>query len=162
MHAGNLKRRFDSRRRGRARMIPRRVRRNIKRRLGRDPSSYGYEAVSWRMVMIQDMPCRKFKIRRKTGTLRRTLKRIRFSYRKPGPVPHNSATPEGQERFKVETNRLVSGAAKEGVTVPTCNEMHARLWSDAGYGWRPANVHGTIKTIYSKKVGVRLRRAGVR
>ena len=29
--------------------------------------------------------------------------------------------------------------------------MHARLWSDAGYGWRPTNGHDTIKTNYSKK-----------
>ena len=55
MHAGDLKRRFDRKRRGRARMIPRQVRRDIKRWLGRDPSSYGYEAGSWQMIMIQDM-----------------------------------------------------------------------------------------------------------
>ena len=122
MHAGNLKRRFDRKRRGRARMISRQVRRNIKRWLGRDPSIYGYEAGSWQMVMIQDMLYKKFRIRCKTGTLRRTLKRIRFSYRKPRPVPYNSATPEEQERFKVETNRLVSEATKEGFTVLTCDE----------------------------------------
>ena len=43
MHAGNLKRRFDRRRRGRARTIPRQIHRNIKRWLGRDPSNYGYD-----------------------------------------------------------------------------------------------------------------------
>ena len=151
MHAGNLKRRFDRKRRGRARMISRQVRRNIKRWLGRDPSIYGYEAGSWQMVMIQDMLYKKFRIRCKTGTLRRTLKRIRFSYRKPRPVPYNSATPEEQERFKIETNRLVSEAAKVGFAVLACDEMHASLWSDAGYGWRPTNGHDTIKTSYSKK-----------
>ena len=97
MHAGNLKRRFGRRRRGRAKMISRQVRRSIKRWLGRDPSRYGYEAGSWQMVMIQDMLYKKFRIRCKTGTLRRALKRIRFSYRKPRPVPYNSATPEEQE-----------------------------------------------------------------
>ena len=151
MHAGNLKRRFDRKRRGRARMIPRQVRRDIKRWLGRDPSRYGYEAGSWQMVMIQDMLYKKFRICCKTGTLRRTLKRIRFSYRKPRPIPYNSATPEEQEQFKVETNRLVSEAAKEGFTVLSCDEMHARLRFDAGYGWRPTNGHDTIKTNYSKK-----------
>ncbi len=92
MHAGNLKRRFDRRRR--ARMIPRQIRRNIKRWLGRDPTDYGYEAGSWQTTMIQDGPYKKFRIRCKTGTLRRAFKRIRFSYRKPRPVPYNSATPE--------------------------------------------------------------------
>ena len=33
----------------------------------------------------------------------------------------------------------------------SCDEIHARLWSDAGYGWRPTNGHGTLKTSYSKK-----------
>ena len=151
MHAGNLKRRFDRKRRGRARMMPMQVHGKIKRWLGRDPSSYGHEAGSWQMVMIQDMLYRKFKIRCKTGTLRRTLKGMRFSYRKPRPVPYNSATSEEQEQFKVETNRLVSEAAKEWFTVLTCDEMHARLRFDAGYGWRPTNGHDTIKTRYSKK-----------
>ena len=151
MHAGNLKRRFDRKRRDRVRMILRQVHRNIKWWLGRDPTRYWYEAGSWQMVMIQDMLYKKFRIRCKTGTLRRALRRIRFSYRKPRPVPYNSATPEEQERFKVETNRLVNEAAKEGFAVLTCDEMHARLWSDAGYGWRPTNGHYTLKTSYSKK-----------
>ena len=94
---------------------------------------------------------KKFRIRCKTGTLRRTLKRIRFSYRRPRPVPYNSATPEEQEQFKVETNRLVSEASEDEFTVLACDEMHASLWSDAGYGWRPTNGHDTIKTSYSKK-----------
>ena len=151
MHAGNLNRRFDRRRRGRARILTRLILRKIKRWLGRDPTRYGYEAGSWQMIMIQDGPYKKFRIRCKTGTLRRALKRIRFSYRMPRPVPYNSATPEEQERFKAETNLAVNKAAEDGFTVPSCDEMHARLWSDAGYGWRPTNGHDTIKTSYSKK-----------
>ena len=151
MHAGNLKRWFDRRRRGRARILSRRILRKIKRWLGRDPSRYWYEVGYWQMTMIQDGPYKKFRIRCKTGTLRRALKRIRFSYRMPRPVPYNSATPEEQERFKAETNLAVNKAAEDGFTVPSCDEMHARLWSDAGYGWRPTNGHDTIKTSYSKK-----------
>ena len=155
MHADNLMRRFDRRRkrrrRVRARIVPRLIHRKIKRWLGRDPSSYGYGAGSWPDGHDPEHAVRKFRIRCKTGTLRRALKRIRFSYRKPRPVPYNSATPEEQERFKVETNRLVSEATKEGFTVLACDEMHASLWSDAGYGWRPTNGHDTIKTSYSKK-----------
>ena len=146
MRAGNLNRRFDRRRRGRARILPRRILRKIKRWLGRDPTRYGYEAGSWQMIMIQDMLYRKFRIRCKTGTLRRALKRIRFSYRKPRSVPYNSATPEEQERFKAETNRLVSEVAEEEFTVLSCDETHASFWSDAGYGWQPTNGYDTIKT----------------
>ena len=149
MHAGNLNRRFDRRRR--ARILTRRILRKIKRRLSRDPTRYGYEAGSWQMIMIQDMLSKKFRIRCRAGTLRRALKRIRFSYRKPRPVPYNSATPEEQERFKAETSLVVNKAAEDGFTVLLCDEMHARLWSDAGYGWRPTNGHDTIKTSYSKK-----------
>ena len=89
MHAGNLKMRFDRRRRGRARILTRRILRKIKRRLSRDPTRYGYEAGSWQIIMIQDGPYKKFRIRCKTGTLRRALNRIRFSHRKPRPVPYN-------------------------------------------------------------------------
>ena len=149
MHAGNLNRRFG--RRGRARILTRRILRKIKRWLGRDPSRYGYEAGSWQMIMIQDGPCKKFRIRCKTCTIRRALKRIRFSYRKPRPVPYNAASLEEQERFKAETNILVSEAAEDGFTVLSCDEMHVNLWSDAGYGWRPTHGHDTIKTNYSKK-----------
>ena len=115
MHAGNLSRRFDRRRRGRARILTRRILRNIKRWLGRDPTRYGYEAGSWQMVMIQDGPCKKFRIRCKTGTLRRALKRIGFSYRKSRPVPYNSATPEEQERFKAETGLVVNKGRRRRV-----------------------------------------------
>ena len=148
-HAGNLKMWFD--RGGWGRVLPRQIRRKIKWWLGRDPSRYGYEAGSWQIVMIQDMLYKKFRIRCKTGTLRRALKRIRFSYRKPRPVSYNSATPEKQERFKAKTSRLVSKAAKDGFTVLSCDEMHARLWSDVSCRWRPTNGHDTIKTSYSKK-----------
>ena len=103
------------------------------------------------MIMIQDGPYKKFRIRCKTGTLRRALKRIRFSYRKPRLVPYNAASLEEQERFKAETNLVVNKAVEQGFTVLSCDEMHASLWSDAGYGWRPTNEHDTIKTIYSKK-----------
>ena len=151
MHAGNLSRRFDRRGRGRARILTRRIPRKIKRWLGRDPSRYGCEAGSWQMIMIQDMLYKKFRTRCKTGTLRRALRRFRFSYRKPRPVPYNSATPEEQERFKAETNLVVNEAAEDGFTVLSCDEMHAHLWSDAGYRWRPTNGHDTIKTSYSKK-----------
>ena len=151
MHAGNPNRRFDRRGRGRARILTRRILRKIKRWLGRDPTRYGYEAGSWHMIMIQDGPYKKFRIHCKTGTLRRALRRIRFSYRKPRPVPHNSATPEERERFKAGTSLVVNKAAEDGFTVLSCDEMHVRLWSDAGYGWRPTNGHDTIKTSYSKK-----------
>ena len=104
--------------------------------------------------MIQDMLRRKFGIRCKAGTLRRALKKIiRFSYRKPRPVPYNAATPEEQERFKNDVNHLVNEAAREGFTVLSCEQMHARLRPDAGYGWRATNGHDTIKIGYSRQSG---------
>ena len=62
MHAGNLKSRFDRKRRGRARILPKRILRKIKLWLGHDPSRYGYEAGSWQMAMIQDKLYKKFRI----------------------------------------------------------------------------------------------------
>ena len=151
MPAGNLDGRFDSRRRGRARMLSRKILRKIKRWLNRDPSRYGYVAGSWQLVMIQDMLYRMFSMRCKAGTLRRALRRIRFSYRKPRPVPYNAAASEEQERFKTDTNRLVNEAAEEGFTVLSCDEMHASLWPDANYGWRPTNGRDTTKIGYSRQ-----------
>ena len=48
----------------------------------------------------------------------RALRRIRFSHRKPRSVPYNSATPEGQERFKAETNKLVNKAPSPKMSAP--------------------------------------------
>ncbi len=46
---------------------------------------------------------------------------------------------------------MVNKAAKDGFTVPTCDEMHARLRSDGGCRWRPTNGHDTTKTNYSRQ-----------
>ena len=90
-------------------------------------------------------------IRCKTGTLRRALRRIRFSYRKSRPVPYNAARPEEQERFKNGYQPGGRQGRPGGFTVLSCDEMHPRLWPGAGYGWRPTNGRDTVKTTYSKK-----------
>ncbi len=144
MCAGSLNTRLE---RG-TRMSTGRILRKIKRRLGRDLSRYGYEAGSCQIVMIQDMPYKKFGMRSRAGTLGRALKMVGHSYHKPGPVPHNAAAPQGQERFRAETNRAVSEAARYGFAVLSRDELHARLRPDAGCRWWPAHGRDTVKTIY--------------
>ena len=137
MHTVSLNMRLE---RG-TRMPTGRILSKIKRRLGRDLSRYGYEAGSCQIVMIQDMPYKKFGMRNRAGTLGRALKRLGFSYRKPGPVPHSAAAPQEQERFKAETNRVVSETPDTGSRYPSA--MNCTLASgpmQAAGGGRPTDA----------------------
>ena len=65
--------------------------------LGRGPQRCGFQAGSWQSGTILELIRREFGISCSPRTLRRMLHRIRFSYRKPRPVPYNSAPEAGQE-----------------------------------------------------------------
>ena len=59
--------------------------------------------------------------------LRRTLKRIGVSYRKSRPVSHKSASPDEQEKFKIDT-KTINKLANEGYAIVADDEAHAYLW----------------------------------
>ena len=74
-----------------------------------------------------------------------------FSYHKPRPASHNSATPEEQAKFKLETNHTISEYVKQGCTAVTRDEAHVRPSPKPGYGWYRINGNGEAKTLHSKK-----------
>ena len=55
--------------------------------------------------MILDMASDRIEVFDSIRMLQRTLHRIRFSYTKPRPEPHRSASTEEQELFKEKTER---------------------------------------------------------
>ena len=78
--------------------------------LGRGSRECGFRAGSWQSGTILELIRRKFGISCSPHTLRRMLHKIRLPYRKPRPVPYNSAPGVEQEEFKrrasVEAGRL--------------------------------------------------------
>ena len=62
------------------------------------------------------------------------LHKIRLPYRKPGPVPYNSAPGAEQEEFKRRTSVEAGRLAGHGYAVLSGNEAPRRLSAAAGYG----------------------------
>ena len=67
------------------------------------------------------------------------LHKIRFPYRKPRPVPYNSAPEAEQGEFERRTSVEVGRLAGHGYTVFGEDEALRRLSAAAGYGWFPIN-----------------------
>ena len=86
MHVRDLNRRFDCRRTGRKRMLTGAVLMYIKSWLNGNPQRYGLKAGSWQINMILEMVRKRFKISCKVRTLRRVLRQLGFSYKKPRPI----------------------------------------------------------------------------
>ena len=151
MHAGNLGRRFDRKRTGRKRMLTGAVLAYIKRWLNGSPQRYEFEAGSWQINMVLEMVRKRLGISCRVRTLKRVLRRLGFSYSKPRPIPDRSASEAEQEEFKQETAELLEEMGKQGHAVMVCDEAAVQIWQGAGYGWRPANGHDTIRQGFSKK-----------
>ncbi len=151
MHAGGLNRRFERRRAGRKRTLTGAILKHIKRWLNGSPQTYGFEAGSWQINMVQEMLRERFGISCRVRTLKRMLGRLGFSYSKPRPIPDKSASKAEQEEFKRETARLLEEMTRQGHVVQVCDEAAVQIWSGVGYGWRPAGRHDTVRHGFSKK-----------
>ena len=102
--------------------------------LGRGPRECGFRAGSWQSGTILELIRRKFGISCSPRTLRGMLHKIRLQYRKPGPVPYNSAPGAEQEEFKRRTSVEAGRLAGHGYAVLSGNEAPRRLSAAAGYG----------------------------
>ena len=80
MSKRGLKGRFNRRRMSRSSKLPRHLFRTVRKWLLREPNEYGFESDSWQLNMILEMIKREFGIGCKIRTLRRKLRRIRFSW----------------------------------------------------------------------------------
>ena len=79
------------------------------------------------------------------------LHKIRFSYRKPRPVPYNSAPEAEQEEFKRRTSAEVGRLIGHECAVFSEDEALRRLSAVADYGWFPTNGNETVPTGFSTR-----------
>ena len=118
---------------------------------GRGPRECGFRAGSWQSGTILELIRRKFGISCGPRMLRGMLHKIRFPYRKPEPVPYNSAPGveqvESKRRTSVEAGRL----AGHGYAVFSGNEALRRLSAAASYGWFPTSGNETVPTGFSTR-----------
>ena len=151
MHNGDLDSRFDAKREGRKRSLPPEVDESIIEWLNGSPEDYGFDVGTWQLTMIRRLIREKFGIDRKIRILRQDLRRLGFSFHKPRPVPHNSATHEEQAEFKLKANHTIREHLKEGYVVVAQDEAHVPLSPKPGYGWYRINGGEEVKMSYTKK-----------
>ena len=144
MSKRGLKGRFNRRRMGRSGKLPRSLLRTVRKWLLREPNEYGFESGSWQLNMILEMIKRKFGIGCKIRTLRRKLRRIRFSWRKYRYVPYKSASKEVQEEFKQVAGGKATEYRKEGRPAFVEDEAGVQISQNPSYGWRPTNGRDTF------------------
>ena len=94
----------------------------------------GFRAGSWQSETILELIRRKFGTSCSPRTLRGMLHKIRLPYRKPRPVPYNSAPGAEQEEFKRRTSVEAGKLVGHGYAVLSGNEAPRRLSAAAGYG----------------------------
>ena len=152
MQDWGLKARFNRTRGGRKSKMPKSFSRTVRAWLGNKPEKYGFESGSWQLNLILEMIRRTFGLDCcKARTLRRMLKKIGFSYRKPRPVPPKSASKSEQEEFKARAGRKAGDLASEGYAVFVEDEAAVGMSQEPGYGWRPTGGRDTIPKGFSKK-----------
>ena len=117
MSKRGLKGRFNRRRMGRRGKLPSSIFKTVRKWLLKEPNKYGFESGSWQLNMILEMIKREFGIDCKIRTLRRKLRRIRFSWRKCRYIPYKSASKKVQEEFKQETAGPLEEMSKQGHVV---------------------------------------------
>ena len=118
---------------------------------GRGPRECGFRAGSWQSGTILELIRRKFGTSCSPRTLRGTLHKIRLPYRKPRPVPYNSAPGAEQEEFKRRTSVEAGKLAGHGYAVFSGNKALRRLSAAASYGWFPTSGNETVPMGFSTR-----------
>ena len=151
MQERGMRARFNRRHRGRKCKLPGSLFRTVRKWLNREPKEYGFESGSWQLNLIPEMIRGEFGIDCRMRTLRRKLRRIKFSYRKDRPVPHKTASRKEQEAFKMKAGERARELGREGYAVFVEDEAAAGMSQRPGYGWRRAGGRDTVRTGFSKK-----------
>lgn len=87
------------------------------------PTQFEHGSGSWDPRLLRNMLSDELGICVSLWTLRRTLRRLGLSFSKKRPICRKSATPEGQERFRIDMQREADAAASDGFTVVYGDEM---------------------------------------
>lgn len=116
------------------------------------PLDYNFESGAWQVSMIIRMIRDTMGMNVQPRTLRRALRRAGISFRKPRPIPHNSASEPEQAEFRKNAQGMVDRQAAAGHIVFYQDEMTVRLAAVSARGWMPRGASLTVKTgFFSKK-----------
>ena len=144
--------RFNKRRGRRKRILNNAILKEMRGWLSEEPEKYGFKSGCWHLDMIKVVLERDYGAVCSDRTLRRTLRKIHFSYRKASRiVPHNSAGREKQEEFMRMAGNTIADLRKKGYTILAEDEFAALLWAGSGCARRPTGGRETLKTRFSNK-----------
>ena len=150
MHLGGPGRRFNNKP-GRKAGTTTEILGKIREIVEQLPEKYGFQAGSWQTGMVRQALKNAFGIEYSSRTIRRLLRKSRYSYRKPRSVPYNSASEGNQEKFQNKISKRRRRLEVVKYTTLTVDETTRRLSPETGYGWRPTNGSDTVKISYSQK-----------
>ena len=151
MSERGLKGRFNRRPGGRRSRFMLSMLRAVRGWLRQSPQKYGFESGSWQLDMIIEMIRREFGTGVKARTLRRWLRRIRFSWRKDRHVPRRSASRKRQGEFKSEVGERAGQRRAAGRTVFAEDEASVQIEQNPAYWWRPTGGCEETKIGFSRR-----------
>ncbi len=116
------------------------------------PTQFGYESGSWDPRLLRKIISDELDICVSLRTLRRTLRRLGLSFSKKRPTYRKSATPEEQERFRIDTQGEVDAAARDGFTIVYGDEMACQPGDTTRRSWHLAEdrletINGFAKVL---------------
>ena len=141
--------RFNLMPKGRGAKITLQMLRTVRKWLKMSPKKCGFETKSWQMGMVIETVRREFGVAVKTRTLRRWLRRIRFSWRKGRYVPYRSASKKEQEEFKEVVGERAALSRSDDRAVFAEDEAAVQRFQNPTYGWRPTGGRDTARTRFS-------------
>lgn len=123
----------------------------IREDLAKSPQESGFERGSWNAKMVARRIKDVFGKTYSTRSSLRLAQKLGFSYRKPRPIPYNSATPEEQEAFIKKTRQTMARWAKEGRTTLALDAASLQDSPSSRRGLRRRGGSETVHTNFSKK-----------
>ena len=151
LESGGLGRRYDNKSPGRPPRLTDEEQKAIGEDLDKSPTECGFGRGNWNSKMVvQRIWVRFGKVcsRRSASGLARKLG---FSYRKPRPIPYNSATPEEQEAFIEKAKETIAKWASEERIILALDAASLRDSPTSRRGLRRRGGRDTVPTNYSRK-----------
>ena len=144
--------RFFKKRPGRTPMWTRKTARMLKRLLRNAPPTYGYYAGAWDLHLIMDFAEKRLGLTFSESTMKRILKSVKFSYRKPRPVPPKSASRQEMDAFMRDVHELkIMPMIREGRAILALDEAGCQKCLPGRRAWRPKGGDATIPISFSKQ-----------
>ena len=143
--------RFNLMPKGRGAKITLQMLRTVRKWLKMSPKKCGFETKSWQMDMVIETVRREFGVAVKTRTLRRWLRRIRFSWRKGRYVPYRSASKKEQEEFKEVVGERAALSRSDDRAVFAEDEAAVQRFQNPAYGWRPTGGREQVRASFSRE-----------